>query len=94
MRALVEHGAADQLDVEVPHVEHAAAGFADDGEGFGQQVVEDLAVGEPLAELGGLAAQLRVGQRLNRRLQGVDLGHDRAHALQFTIVLGADDFGE
>ena len=51
--------AADQLHVEVPHVQHAAAGLADDGEGFGQQVVERLAVGEPLAELGGLAAQLR-----------------------------------
>ena len=46
--ALVQHGAADELDVEVPHVEHAAAGLADDGEGLGQQVVERLAVGEPL----------------------------------------------
>ena len=46
--ALVEHRAADELHVEVPHVEHAAAGFADDGERLGQQVVERLAVGEPL----------------------------------------------
>ena len=56
--ALVEHGAADQLHVEVPHVEHAAARLADDREGLRQQVVERLAVGEALAELGGLAAQL------------------------------------
>ena len=42
----------------------------------------------------GLAAQLLVGQRLNRRLEGVDLAHDRAQALQFAFVLGADDFGE
>ena len=57
--AAVQHHAADQLHVEVPHVQHAAAGLADDGEGLGQQVVERLAVGEPLAELGGLRAQLR-----------------------------------
>ena len=58
--ALVQHAAADELHVEVPHVEHAAAGFADDGERLGQQVVERLALGEPLAELGGLRAQLLV----------------------------------
>ena len=40
--ALVEDGAADQLHVEVPHVEDAAAGLADDGEGLRQQVVERL----------------------------------------------------
>ena len=57
-RAVVEHHAADELDVVVPHVEHAAAGLADDGEGLGQQVVERLASAEPLTELGGLAAKL------------------------------------
>ena len=42
--ALVQHRAADELHVEVPHVQHAAAGLADDGERFGQQIVERLAV--------------------------------------------------
>ena len=46
--ALVQDGAADELDVEVPHVQHAAAGLADDGKRLGQQVVERLALGEPL----------------------------------------------
>ena len=46
--AAVQHDAADELHVEVPHVQHAAAGLADDGEGFGQQIVERLAVGEAL----------------------------------------------
>ena len=55
-RAAVQHHAADQLHVVVPHVQHAAAGFADDGERFGQEVVERLAVGEARAELGGLGA--------------------------------------
>ena len=35
--AAMEDHAADQLDVEMPHVQRAAAGFADHGEGFGQQ---------------------------------------------------------
>jgi hypothetical protein len=39
-RAVVQHHAADELHVVVPHVQHAAARLADDGEGLGQQVVE------------------------------------------------------
>ena len=38
--AAVQHHAADELHVEVPHVEHAPAGLAHDREGLGQQVVE------------------------------------------------------
>ena len=93
--AFVEHRAADQLHVEVPHVQDAAAGLADDREGLGQagrRGVSPLA--RRCAELGGLTAELCVGERLNRRLEGVDLGHDRPQAFQFAIVLGADDFGE
>ena len=41
--AAVQGQAADELHVEVPHVEHAAAGLAHDREGLGQQVVEGLA---------------------------------------------------
>ena len=57
-RAVVQDHAADQLHVVVPHLQHAASGFADDRKGFGQQVVERFAVGEAGAELGGLVAQL------------------------------------
>ncbi len=38
--ALVEDGAADDLDVEVAHADDALAGLADDGEGLRQQRVE------------------------------------------------------
>ena len=53
-------------------LEEAAARLAAGGERLDQQVVERLARGQPLAELGGLAAQLLVGHRLELRLQGVD----------------------
>ena len=58
--AAVQHRAADQLHVEMPHVEHAAAGLADDGEGLGHQVVERLALREPLAEFCRLGAKLLI----------------------------------
>ncbi len=92
--ALMQNGAADQLDVEVPHVQHAAADLAHDREGLGQEVVERLAVGEALLELGGLAAKLIVRERLHRGLERVDLRDERAQLLQFTFVLGADDLRE
>ena len=94
--AAVQHHAADELDVEVPHVQHAAAGLADDGERLGQQVVERLAVGDALrGTRRSCARSCSSRQRLDRRLERVDLrrrsGADR---LQFAFVLGADDFGE
>ena len=39
----MQHHAADQLHVEVPHVEHAASGFANHGKSFLENFVEDLA---------------------------------------------------
>ena len=86
--------AADQLDVEMPHVEHAAADLTDDGKGFRKQLVERLAVGEALLELHGLRAERVVAERLDRGLERVDLRDERAQLFQFSFVLGADDLGE
>ena len=47
--APVQNHAADELHVEVPHVQPAAGHLAADGEGFGQDVVERLAVGQALS---------------------------------------------
>jgi hypothetical protein len=92
--AAVEHHAADQLHVEVPHVERAPPGLADDGERFGQQIVERLPLLEPQAELGRLAAQLLVGECRDGRLEGVDLGDSRRQALELALVGRAEDFCE
>ena len=51
--AVVQHHAADQLNIEVAHAEHALAGLAHHGEGLGQQLIEELAL--PLQ--GGVEAQ-------------------------------------
>ena len=58
--AAVESDPADELDVEVPHLEDAPAGLADDGEGFGQEVVEGFALLDPAPKLGRLRGQLRI----------------------------------
>ena len=68
--AFVEHHAADELDVEVPHVEDAAAGFADDGEGFDQEVVERGAAGESFFEFDGFGGEIDVGELLDARARG------------------------
>ena len=46
-RPPVEGDAADELDVEVPHVEDAAPGLAHDGEGLGKEVVEGASPASP-----------------------------------------------
>jgi hypothetical protein len=58
--AAVEDDAADELHVEVAHVELAAAGFAAHGEGFYKDVVERGAVGDALLEIGGFGGEVGV----------------------------------
>jgi hypothetical protein len=90
----VEGEAADELHVEVPHVQDAAAGLAHHREGLGQQVVERRALGHPLPEGGGLAPQIVVRQRQERRLLLVDALDERTDGLELALVLGPDDLGE
>ena len=64
--ALVQDDAAHHLDVEHPLLRLAPARLADRGERLEEQLVERLAVLEPLPELGRLAAQLVVRELLER----------------------------
>ena len=65
--------------------------LAGDGERLDGDVVEVGAVGEPLAELGGLGPQLLVGQSLQLRLERVDVGHHALQRLQLLALTGAED---
>ena len=71
-RAVVQHHAADHLDVEVAHAERALAGLAAEREGLVEQVVQRLAVAGALAQGVGLLAQLVVLEQLHLRLDRVD----------------------
>ena len=59
----MQHHAADELHIEVPLAKRALGRLAHRRERFGQQIVEVLAIGQPLAELVGLAAQFIVRER-------------------------------
>jgi hypothetical protein len=78
----------------VPHEEHAAAGFADEGEGFGQQVVERLALDGAGPEIVAALAQSGVGKRRQLALAFADGADEWTQALELALVLRADDFGE
>ncbi len=70
--AEVERRATHELDVEVPLAEDTLGRLAHRSEGLGHEVVEALAVGDPLLELVGHAAQLVVRHRDEVVLDGVD----------------------
>ena len=81
--AIVQHHAADQLDVERPHAKHPAGRFAHRGEGRDQQIVERSAVGEILAEFFRAARKLGIGKRPHlvfHRVDGFDPGPGRLDA--------------
>src|SRR5690606_9971876 len=69
---LVEHHAADQLDVVVAHAEEATPAFATDSERFNQQGVQRFARGEALAELSGWSPQLFMCHALALGLKRID----------------------
>ena len=71
--ALVQDDPAHQLDVEDALVGLALARLADGRERLEEQLLDRLAVLEPLPELGGLAAQLVVAQRLELGLERGDV---------------------
>jgi hypothetical protein len=72
----------------------ALAAFAHDGEGFGQEIVQGLALGVALAEFGRLGLELGVAQCLEIRLECVDLLHDAPVLLQQAFVAATEDLGE
>ena len=88
--AAVEHHAADELHVEVPHPEHALARLAADGERLGEEIVQRLPFVEPAAKLGRHLAQVGVRLGLHRRLELVDPLDDWAHPLDDPGVLGSE----
>ncbi len=90
----VQGGAADELDVVVALAQHPLACFAHDCEGLDEQVVEVLAVVEPLTELAGLGPQGVVGQGLELGLENVDVGDQGLQGLELAALTRAEDLVE
>ena len=91
---VVQTHAADQLHVEMAHLQGALARFAHHGERLGHDRVECLALSDALLERRRLRLQLVVRQRGNRGLQRVDLCDDLRVLLQKPLVPAAEDLGK
>ena len=82
----MQNVAADELHIEVPHVQDSFAGFASDSESFGKDVVQGRAVFEALFEFGCFGLELGIGKSGNARFQSVDLHDDRLDFLKFPLA--------
>ena len=89
--AAVEHDAADHLDIEMAHAQHALAGLAHGGKCLGQDVVERLARGQQAPQLRGLHRQGLVRQASKGRLERIDLLDDLVQRLDVTVVGRAEN---
>ena len=92
--ALVEDDAAHQLDVEHPLVRLAQARLADGRERLEQELVERLAVLEPLPELGRLPLQVGGGQLLELGLERRDVRGLLLEPLEAAALADAENLFE
>ena len=92
--AAVQHDAADELHVEVPHAEHAPSGLAHHREGVDQQVVEGGSLVAPGAQLRRLVTESVVRERADIVLPLPDRGDQGLNSLEIPLILGAEDLGQ
>ncbi len=90
--AVVQHHAADELNVEMALAERALAGLAHGGERGHQNVGERPAVGELPLEFFGAGAQRVVGQLLQLFFQRVDVVDARPVGADAPVVGGTEQF--
>ncbi len=88
----MEHDAADELHIEMPHAERPLRGLAHHGKGLGQKIIERCSRLKPFLELVGLCPKLLVRQGGNSGLIGIDRIDQDLKALQFPFVLGPQYF--
>ena len=91
----VQEDAADQLHIEGTQAERAMRRLAAIGKGFGQEIIQALALFEPGLELFGFRLDLVIGELLEFGLKRIDLFHDRTHGFDLAIVRRSENlFGE
>ena len=91
---VVQTHAADQLHVEMAHLQGSFASFAHHRERLGHDRVERFPLRDPLLQHRRLRLQLVVRQRGNRGLQRIDLGDDLRVLLQKPLVPAAENLGK
>ena len=80
--SLTQGNSPDQLDVKVPLIAHALAGFANQGKSLGDDILEGCAFGNALLEFCRFLWEICVSQSRHFRFELVDLLYDRLHVLE------------
>jgi len=70
--AFVQDQPAQDLNIERPHVHRSPGCFADNGKGFGHDVIERSALGQLFPEIGRPKCQLGIRHFCNGRFQIID----------------------
>ena len=105
----MEHHAADQLHVEVAHLQHPPTRLACHRKRLGKDLVQHLfqltvllvgvldcihAPADALAKLVGLGPELLIAELLRLGLKRIDALHQRHNPLDFPFVASAKNFGD
>ena len=77
-RVVMDGGAAEELHVEVPHVESTPASFAHECEGLDEQAIERLTAASAVAKREASFFEIEVGLCFERFFEGGDLGNRAA----------------
>ncbi len=83
--------AAHELHVEMTQPKRPLGSLPHQRKCFGQQRIERCALLESRLELSGLGRKFSLGKGFAVCLQGIDFSNQRSHALQLTLVLGAQE---
>src|SRR5215510_5083378 len=104
----MQNNAADELDIEMAHVQDTPPCFTGDGEGFRKDFIQDFLAGfsalrvvlntlETFAyaatKLLGFGAKLLVRELLHLRFECVNLVDERTNPFEFAFVRGAKYLG-
>ena len=91
---VIEYHAAHQLDIEMAHAKHPLGSFTHCGKRFWQELIQGFTLFNTSAEFDRLGLQIRIAQRLESRLHGIDLFYNFAQFFQCAIVTAANDTGK
>ena len=90
--ALMKNNTADQLYPVVLHIQHPSGSLSDGGKSLRKQIIQSLALCQPLLELPCFILQLFIRQLHHIGAQRLDLVHQRHDALQLSGAVGSKYF--
>jgi hypothetical protein len=87
----MKNGSSYQLDIEMPHIQSPLGDLANDGERFGQQIIQRFTVRMALLELRSFCGKLGIREFGYFRFKIIYLGHERDHFFHIPITFSSKD---